>query len=517
MKISLIPIYILVFIFSYLGIFLVRSIASKRNWTAKPRDDRWSDRVVAMHGGIGFVPVTLIGILVVYVNQYSGHDQVSGLIDIISEHQHIIGLIAGAIIMFCLGLADDVKNLKPGPKLVVQLIATSLVVFTDGGFQLTDFVLLNAFISFFWLIGITNAVNMLDNMDGLSVGIVIIGTLTAVGLSISFNPTENEPIVVSIGIVFVCALMSFWLHNRQPAKIFMGDSGSLAIGFILASILIPGSSNIFFGIHNKNHLLEGLLQLITPATILAVPIFDTTLVTITRKWRSQKASVGGQDHISHRFVAMGFSEKFTVHMLHIIAIVGGAVSWVLLKNIEKGVLIWFLYFIYLIMLGVYLAHVQVKYTVNNLQENWLKKVVGNLLKKWKLAEIILDLLIISACFYMVFLFSNGMMHNFKAEIIFVKLLTLIIITHFLSFYIFGVYKNNWRLLFFIDSIIYLKAAGVAALFNYAVSMVFLNNLVRHNSSMFFVLFVLVFFFTSCIRYSFEWLDKLSSFLKTNRV
>jgi UDP-GlcNAc:undecaprenyl-phosphate/decaprenyl-phosphate GlcNAc-1-phosphate transferase len=517
MQISLIPIYILVFIFSYLGIFLVRIIVSKKNWTTKPRDDRWSGRVVGMHGGIGFVPITLIGILVVYVNQYSGHDKVSGLIAIISEHQHILGLMTGAIIMFFLGWADDVLNLKPGIKLIFQFIAASLVVFTDGGFQLTDFVLLNALTSFLWLIGITNAVNMSDNMDGLSVGIVVIGTLTAVGLLISFNPTENEPIVVSIGIVFACALMSFWFHNRQPAKIFMGDSGSLAIGFILASILIPSSSNIFFGIHNKNYLLEGLLQLIAPATILAVPIFDTTLVTITRKWRSQRASVGGQDHISHRLVSMGFSEKFAVHMLHIIAIVGGAVTWVLLKDIGKGALIWFLYFIFLIMLGVYLAHVRVKYTANDLQENWLKKMVGSLLNKWKLAEIILDLLIITVCSYMVFLFSNGMMHNFQAEIIYVKLLTLIIFTHFLSFYIFGVYKNNWRLLFFIDSIIYLKAAGVAAFLNYAISMVFLNNLVRHNSSMFIVLFVLVFFFTSCVRYSFEWLDKLSSFLKKNRV
>ena len=465
-----------------------------------------------MHGGIGFIPVTIIGILVVYFYQYPDHLKISGLIAIISEHQHISGFLTGAIIMFFLGWADDVLNLKPGIKIIFQFIAASLVIYTGGGFRLTDFVLINALISYFWLIGVTNAINMLDNMDGLSVGIVTIGTLTAVGFSISFNSTDNEPIGISIGIVFVCALIGFWLHNRQPAKIFMGDSGSLAIGFIVASLMIPASSNVFFGIHNKNILLEGFLKLIAPATILAVPILDTTFVTITRKWRSQKASVGGQDHISHRLVAMGFSEKFTVHLLYTLAIVGSLVSWVLLKNIETGILIWFLYFIFLIVLGVYLAHVRVKYTVNNLQENWLKKVAGSLLNKWKLAEIILDLVIISACLYTVLLFSNDTVHDFITKTVFVKLLTLITFTHLLSFYFFGAYKNNWRLFFFNDSIIYLKAVGVAALLNYTISIVFLKNLLENNTPIYFVLFVLVSFFTICIRYSFEWLDKLSSLL-----
>ena len=112
MKISLVPIYLSVFILSYFCVYLVRLISSKKGWVAHPRDDRWSDRIVAKYGGIGFVPVVLIGIIAVYFNHYPDYDQ--GLELITLEQKYIFGLMAGAILMFLMGWADDIKNLNPG-------------------------------------------------------------------------------------------------------------------------------------------------------------------------------------------------------------------------------------------------------------------------------------------------------------------------------------------------------------------------------------------------------------------
>jgi len=489
----------------------VRLISSKKGWVAHPRDDRWSDRIVAKYGGIGFVPVVLIGIIAVYFNHYPDYDQ--GLELITLEQKYIFGLMAGAILMFLMGWADDIKNLNPGIKLVGQLIATSLVIFTGGGFQLTNVVLIDTFISFFWVIGITNAINMADNMDGLSVGIVIIGTLTVIALSISNSQVDKDPIVVAIGIVFVCALTAFWLQNRQPAKIFMGDSGSQAIGFILATISIPNVLNIFFGIQSNSLVIEKLLLLIIPATVLSVPIFDTTLVTITRKWRFQKASVGGQDHSSHRLVAMGFSEKTAVWILYLMAFVGGAISKILIQNPNMWLPVWSLFVLMLMLCGVYLGHVKVKYTVNNPKVPKWKHIISFLVYRVRFVEMILDLYVVGICYYTAHLLLFDWDLNPQNKIFFITTLPYIIFAYFFSFFSLGNYRIPWRPISFHVLIVHFKALILGTVISFVILAILSDSGEEQYKSVFFTFPLLVLTLEICIRTSFGCLDQLSIFLR----
>src|ERR1051325_4234023 len=149
----------------------------------------------------------------------------------------------------------------------------------------------------FWLIGITNAINLLDNMDGLATGIAAIASAC---LTFNFIAAGQTTEAMMLG-VFTAALLGFLIYNSNPASIFMGDSGSMFIGFFLSSSalinLSGGRSRAFVPV------------LAVPILVLFIPIFDTTFVTILRKLSGRAASQGGRDHTSHRLVALGLSEK----------------------------------------------------------------------------------------------------------------------------------------------------------------------------------------------------------------
>src|SRR6185312_13029571 len=155
----------------------------------------------------------------------------------------------------------------------------------------------NMVITIFWLIGITNAINLLDNMDGLATGIAAIASAF---LTLNFI-TANHPTETLMLAVFTGALLGFLVYNSNPASIFMGDSGSMFIGFFLAAaalINVAGGRSRSF-----------LPVLAVPILVLFIPIFDTTFVTVLRKLSGRAASQGGRDHTSHRLVALGMSER----------------------------------------------------------------------------------------------------------------------------------------------------------------------------------------------------------------
>ena len=162
----------------------------------------------------------------------------------------------------------------------------------------------NMAITIFWLIGITNAINLLDNMDGLATGIAAIGSCF---LTMSFL-VSGQPVEALMLAIFAAALLGFLIYNSNPASIFMGDCGSLFIGFFLASAALVNVS----GGRSRSFLPV----LVVPILVLFIPIFDTTFVTILRKLSGRAASQGGRDHTSHRLVALGMSERRAVWMLY---------------------------------------------------------------------------------------------------------------------------------------------------------------------------------------------------------
>jgi UDP-GlcNAc:undecaprenyl-phosphate GlcNAc-1-phosphate transferase len=310
---------------------VVRALARCAGVVARVRSDRWHQQPTALLGGVAMFP-TIVCILLAC--------------DAPIPHGHWI--LAGSAVAFTTGLIDDLRRIRPYLKLIGQLLAAALVLLDGLTFPWTGLAGLDVVITLFWLVGITNALNLLDNMDGLAAGIA---ALAAGFLAAAFHMDgqRNESLWVAI---FAAALLGFLLYNSNPASIFMGDCGSLFLGFYLASMALvgkpPGGSS------------RALLAPAVPILILSVPIFDTTLVAVCRKRAGRAVSQGGRDHTSHRLVALGLSERQAVWLLYGLAALTGllalgirtlapAISLTVTAALA-GLMIWF---------GVYLARVKV--------------------------------------------------------------------------------------------------------------------------------------------------------------
>src|SRR6185503_17431140 len=256
-------------------------------------------------------------------------------------------VIGAASFLFLVGLVDDWLHIKPYQKLIGQVIGAAAVVNYGLLLPWTRSLPVNMVITIFWLIGITNAINLLDNMDGLATGIAAIASAF---LTFNFLASGQSTEALMLG-VFAAALIGFLIYNSNPASIFMGDSGSMFIGFFLASAslihLEGGRSRTFVPV------------LAVPILVLFIPIFDTTFVTILRKLSGRAASQGGRDHTSHRLVALGMSERHAVLMLYGFAALSGLLALIVQKSrLDVSLAAVAGFTIVLTLIGVYLAGVK---------------------------------------------------------------------------------------------------------------------------------------------------------------
>src|SRR5438552_6480650 len=249
--------------------------------------------------------------------------------------------------LFFVGLIDDLIHIKPYQKLIGQVIGAALVVYYGLALPWTRSLPINMVITIFWLIGITNAVNLLDNMDGLAAGIA---SIASVFLTVSFI-AGGQPTEAFLSSVLAAALLGFLIYNSNPATIFMGDCGSMFIGFLLASAALVNVSG------GRSRTFVPVLAV--PILVLFIPIFDTTFVTILRKLSGRAASQGGRDHTSHRLVALGMSERRTVWLLYGLAAISGLLAiWLRTLRTDIGLALLAFLTIGLTLLGVYLAGVK---------------------------------------------------------------------------------------------------------------------------------------------------------------
>ena len=197
--------------------YTVRELARRYGFVAKPKSDRWHKRPTAMMGGVAIFLTTAIVFL------------------IFLEHTRELWIILGAsAFLFLVGLIDDALHIKPYQKLIGQLIGAGVVVSSGLTLQWTSFEIINIGLTIFWLIGIANAINLLDNMDGLAAGIAAIAAFSLVlGFASGGQPTQ-----VALTAAFTGALVGFLVFNFNPASIFMGDCGSMFVGFFLASMVL---------------------------------------------------------------------------------------------------------------------------------------------------------------------------------------------------------------------------------------------------------------------------------------
>jgi UDP-GlcNAc:undecaprenyl-phosphate GlcNAc-1-phosphate transferase len=266
---------------------LVQAAARRWNVVAEPRADRWHRRPTPLLGGAAVFAATATAAILVGPRTWQS-----------------LCVMAGSAFLFGVGLVDDLRRIKPYQKLIAQVSAAALILACGLRLPWTGWAPLDMGITIFWLVGITNAVNLLDNMDGLAAGIAAIA---AVFLAVihAANGQWNEAVVLAS---FAAALAGFLIYNSSPASIFLGDCGALFIGFFLASSALTAVTG------GRSRTLVPILAV--PILILSLPIFDTTLVTIARKVTGRAVSQGGCDHTSHRLVAVGIPERRAVWLLY---------------------------------------------------------------------------------------------------------------------------------------------------------------------------------------------------------
>lgn len=439
------------FLISFAMTPLVRSLALRNGWVARPRSDRWHKKKTALMGGIAIftgaaIPLLIIGDFHSIWKKVIHAGNGGALPDIAAV------VLCGATLLFILGLVDDFFSLKPQNKLIGQIVVASMVVFL--GFRLNWFVsmTLDTMVTLVWIVGITNAFNLLDNMDGLCAGITLIASLALAALYLG-----NDAGAVSVALVIGGSCLAFLLYNFNPASIFMGDCGSLVLGFSLSVLSLY---------HGEFIAKNPLSKFAVPLLMLMVPLADTTLVTIIRLLSGRKASTGGRDHASHRLVLMGFSEKSAVLCLYGIGLISGTAGVFVSRSdtmTSPAVIIPICLAIFL--MGVYLSQLRVypEKEFSLLRGRKFTPVLIELTYKRQIAMVILDFGLIAFSYYLAYRLRFGgseFGYYFK---IFLKSLPAIIAAKMLVLFFMGIYQGFWQYLSTRDVFHYIRSSGVATI------------------------------------------------------
>jgi UDP-GlcNAc:undecaprenyl-phosphate/decaprenyl-phosphate GlcNAc-1-phosphate transferase len=415
----------------------VRLLARRLGIVAKPKTDRWHKKPTAMLGGVAiwlsvvityfaFVPRTPYGWVV----------------------------IAASTFLFLVGLVDDLLHTKPYQKLIGQVMGSAFVIYYGLSLPWTSYSALNVAITIFWLIGVTNALNLLDNMDGLAPGIAVIASGF---LALSFLSTGQFTEALML-LTFAGALLGFLVYNSNPASIFMGDSGSMFIGFFLASAALVNVSG------GRSRSLLPVLAV--PILVLFIPIFDTTFVTILRKFSGRAASRGGRDHTSHRLVALGMSERHAVWMLYGFAALSGVLA-LLVQQVKLDVSLAAIagFTVLLTLIGVYLAGVKVydeTEEVLALRDNSPYAFLVDLSYKRRIFEVLLDVILILLAYWCAYAVKFGALSGSAAWTLFLRTLPVLVFVKMAAFLVMGVYRGIWRYTSLDDLIVFAKAVVLSS-------------------------------------------------------
>ena len=262
------------------------------------------------------------------------------------------GFLAGAMVIVCVGMADDIYTLRPAVKLAFQIIAALIVIFTGTEINTVTWPFTTVFdtmaipITLVWIVGVTNAVNLIDGLDGLAAGVCAIYAVCLIALC-SF--TGNY-----LAVIFCATLagscIGFLPRNFSPAEVFMGDTGALFLGFTFSVTSIMG---VFKG--------YALLSIIIACFALALPIFDTAFAMVRRTFSGKSISTADRGHLHHRLVDLGFSHAKAVIILYVLAAVTGVMSiFIALRDIRALFVILLVTFILFMTFYAYGKRVLIK-------------------------------------------------------------------------------------------------------------------------------------------------------------
>jgi UDP-GlcNAc:undecaprenyl-phosphate/decaprenyl-phosphate GlcNAc-1-phosphate transferase len=389
---------------------------------AAPREDRWHERTTPMLGGVGIFAGLLAGF------------GLAVAVDAAPASREALAILGGCAILFVAGFLDDLFSLGPIPKLAAQLAAAGLVVangLTISGLISND--ILAGAVALVWLVGVTNAFNLLDNMDGLAATLAAIAA-TFFAIDALTVHKSHAILALSLALAFACAgFLPFNLRPHRAAASFMGDSGSQVLGFALAAMGLTASWKVAG---------TTVATLLLPILVLAVPILDTTLVTIVRLLDGRPVYQGGRDHTSHRLVYHGLSEKRAVVLLAVISAALGTTSlfYSVLDNAWVTLIGVLLTFALLVQFASVLSDVERAPAFEG-ERSWLRTFVAN---PRRLVESVVDFALVTASFAVAYyLRLQGSGNGYQRHIFLVSLAVLLAV-RYLAFIPFGLYRGVWR-------------------------------------------------------------------------
>ena len=331
------------FVVSYVTVPLAIRLANKLGIIDNPKqDDRRVHKAPTPRvGGIAMVAGVMFSVLLFYILSFFIQVQIDN---------RLIGYSLGAIVIITMGFVDDLKNLKPLYKFLLQLIA-GMIIYVFGisivGVkipflypQMIDFGIWAFPITLMWVLGITNAVNLIDGLDGLAAGI---SSIASVSLLIIFAIVGAPMEALIITIALVGATVGFLPYNFNPAKTFMGDTGSNFLGYTLATVSILGMAKGYT-----------ILAIVAPLIVCGVPVFDMLFAIIRRLAKRQKLTAPDKGHIHHRLLKHGFSQKQAVLILYRLTSILGITAVTLITGMTKqgilciilAIIIWVIGYVY---------------------------------------------------------------------------------------------------------------------------------------------------------------------------
>ncbi|MDY3015178.1 MAG: MraY family glycosyltransferase [Evtepia sp.] len=295
---------------SFIATPVVKSLAQKVGAIDVPKDGRrMHDHPIARMGGLAIFFGFLLSTLV-----------------FVPLSRPLQGMLLGGVIIVILGVLDDIYALPALPKLIVQIVAALMAVMGGNVIQVISnpnlfsdnpywsLGSLSIPISVIWIVAITNAVNLIDGLDGLAVGVATISSLTMLVIAM----LVSEGVVALMMAALAGGCIGFMPYNLNPAKIFMGDTGSTFLGFILATVSIQGLFKFYT-----------IISFAVPFLMLGLPLFDTCFAILRRVSKGQNPMAPDRSHVHHRLIDMGFNQKQAVSILYIISAILGLSAVVL--------------------------------------------------------------------------------------------------------------------------------------------------------------------------------------------
>ncbi|HSC92027.1 MAG TPA: hypothetical protein VLB86_10285 [Gaiellaceae bacterium] len=414
-----------------------------RRLVARPTGDRWHDRETPVGGGIGIVAG--IGAAVALA-------LATGAIDWSSE---LGGVLAGCGLLFVAGLVDDVHSLPPLAKLAAQVVAAVVVLASGLSVEIVGNDVLATAIGLLWLVGMTNAFNLLDNMDGLAATLAAIAAVYFAIDAATVHPNDTV-LLLALALALACVgFLPFNVRLRGSASIFMGDAGSQALGFLLASLGLYASWNVAG---------TTVATLLLPILVLAVPILDTALVTVVRLLEGRPVSQGGLDHTSHRIVYRGLSERRALVLLALVSAGLGATSltYTVLDDAWIATIGVLLTFALLVQFASFIGEVE------RAPESASRLGRTLVVHRQRFVEVLVDFALITASLAAAFLLRvDGTGTDYQRHVVAVSL-PAILAARYAAFIPLGLYRGVWRYASATDAVRVVAAVAVSELVAFGV-------------------------------------------------